>query len=92
MVSKSPTVEAIIRSVWELVGAGAATGVGYDGVRVFLAPISPTSEQVSAARYPIPPVHIVRHSPRALQDTLRIARYHSRSWTGRYCAECCPAR
>jgi exportin-2 (importin alpha re-exporter) len=32
MVSKSPTVEAIIRGVWELIGSGRLAGIAYDGV------------------------------------------------------------
>lgn len=33
MMSQSPTVEAIVRGVWDLLGAGKASGVANDAVR-----------------------------------------------------------
>jgi hypothetical protein len=32
MMSKSPTVEAIIRGLWELIGSGQLAGIAYDGL------------------------------------------------------------
>ena len=33
MMSQTPTVEAIVRVVWDLLGAGKASGVANDAVR-----------------------------------------------------------